>query len=56
MPLFQYNGDDERYYPSLSLTVTPGTTAELTELPTDGRWSTAGAEQPALPTAPEGGN
>jgi len=61
MTNFTYTGDDERYYPSLSLTATPGVTADLAELPTDGRWAASGStpapvapDQPALPLATEG--
>lgn len=38
LPAFTYTGGDERYYPSLSVTVTPGLTVELDEMPNDGRW------------------
>lgn len=56
MPTYAYIGGDERYYPALSLTATPGVTADLAEQPTDGRWIPAGSapDQPALPLAPEG--
>lgn len=61
MPNFTYTGDDERYYPSLSLSAVPGLTADLEELPTDGRWTPSGStpaivapDQPALPLATEG--
>ncbi|MFI6117477.1 hypothetical protein [Kitasatospora sp. NPDC051164] len=35
---FIYQGDGGRYYPSLSLAPTPGTTYELDADPGDGRW------------------
>lgn len=56
MTAFTYTGDDERYYPSLSLTATPGISADLAEQPTDGRWAPsdpASAPEPA--STPEGG-
>lgn len=48
MPSYTYTGDEERYYPQLGLTVSPGDSAELDECPTDGRWGTPFAP-PAVP-------
>lgn len=49
MPMFTYTGDDARYYPALSLEVLPGDSAELPEMPTDGRWSEG---KPTIPAKP----
>lgn len=35
---FIYQGEGDRYYPSLALTPAPGTTYELHADPGDGRW------------------
>lgn len=39
MPDFTYSGSDERYYPSLSLSVAPGDTVTLDSDPGDGRFT-----------------
>lgn len=38
MPSFTYTGTDERYYPTIGLTATPGLIADLASNPDDGRW------------------
>lgn len=43
MPDFTYSGEDDRYYPSLALTVHPGDRVTLDADPGDGRFSPAGA-------------
>ena len=52
MPKFTYTGDDERYYPSLGLTVTPGDDHALDEDPGDGRWTSDGSAPSTPPAAP----
>lgn len=44
MPAFTYTGDAGLYYPFLNggLTPEPGSTHELDEAPTDGRWTEGG--------------
>lgn len=41
MPEFTYSGSEERYYPSLSLLVSPGDTVTLETAPDDGRFTSA---------------
>lgn len=55
MPSFTYTGDDERYYPALGLRATPGSTADLDEMPADGRWApTPKASAPKAAAKTEG--
>lgn len=49
MPTYTYKGDDTRYYPALAVTASPGTTADLAEQPTDGRWELAQGNFPPSP-------
>jgi hypothetical protein len=51
--LLKYTGDDERYYPSLSLAAKPGITADLAEDPGDGRWQTVSDPAPTAVSAPD---
>lgn len=47
MPLFDYAGADERYYPQLARTVTPGDIGiDLDDDPGDGRWTPTPDTQP----------
>jgi hypothetical protein len=52
MPDFTYVGDDERYYPSLSLSVAPGDTVTLDSDPGDGRFAAKGSRKSVTATAP----
>ncbi|MGA5819730.1 hypothetical protein ACPC54_17955 [Kitasatospora sp. NPDC094028] len=61
MPRFIYQGEGDRYYPSLALTPAPGTSYDLDADPGDGRWAPAVdtgswtsqiAVEPAPATAP----
>lgn len=49
MPEFTYSGDDTRYYPSLSLTVSPGDTVTLDSDPGDGRFSVGKGSRKSVP-------
>ncbi|MFJ8437673.1 hypothetical protein [Kitasatospora griseola] len=53
MPTYTYEGEPDRYYPTLALTPDPGAQHELAANPGDGRWTPPDpAPEPAAPPTP----
>ncbi|PJN22420.1 hypothetical protein [Kitasatospora sp. CB02891] len=52
MPTYTYEGEPDRYYPTLALTPDPGAQYELAANPGDGRWTPPDPAPAPEPTAP----
>jgi hypothetical protein len=49
VPAYSYTGDDSRYYPTLGLEAEPGSSADFTDPPEDGRWHLGSAPSVSAP-------